>query len=448
MTTGSKRVLFISYLFPPVGGGGVQRSVKFAKYLPSAGWTPVVLTVKPISYYVYDATLLDEMPTTLHVERSGSLDPLRLSAILLGDARRSASKGQTSHPVYSSGSLMVKLYRRLRALLLFPDAQLAWIPFAYLKGLRMIHRLKPQVIYATISPFSSGVVAYLLSRRTGVPYVLDFRDGWTDDEYHSVPTRWHRKAHERLERVVVASAAGVAVYGNFLGERLSRRYGIAERVKEITNGFDPADLEQVTPTQRCGAQYRFVYSGTLFPHHAEAFCALLEGIQQLNPDHRAKIEFLFIGNVYQEALQEVQRRSLADTVSMLGYMPHSEAIAYLMSADASVLLVRAGDFASVTGKVFELLLANRPILAAVEPHGEAARILSQADAHRWIAHPSDSKEIARTIGEMIDAGFPRPPQQAASRFSRVEQAKQLAALLEQAHRHADAAVGVNAGPTS
>jgi glycosyltransferase involved in cell wall biosynthesis len=431
--SGERRVLFLAYMFPPTGGGGVQRSVKFVKYLPQAGWQPIVLTVKPISYYVYDRSLLEEIPPEVRIERSESLDPLRVSALLLGDARRSAASGRVQHDVYASGSRAVALYRRLRAYAFFPDTQVGWIPFAYARGVSIVKRERPSVIYSPGAPYSSAVAAHLLARRTGLPYVIDFRDGWTDDQYQHVPTRAHRAAHRALERRVVTGAAAVCVYGRWLGDRLAERYPeVADRIVEITNGFDPADMDGVVPAPRSEGRHRVVYTGSLFPHHREVLATVLAALRRLDARLLASLEVIFVGQVYDGAREEVEAAGLGDVVRFTGYLSHGEALAYLLSADASLLLVRAGDRASVTGKVFELLSARRPILAAVEPEGECARILRLAGADQWIAHPNDADSVARHLCRLASAGFPALESASVEQFSRVAQTRTLASVFDAA----------------
>ena len=276
----SRTVLFLAYMFPPLGGGGVQRSLKFVKYLPANGWNPVVLSVRPISYYVYDPQLLAEVPASVEVVRSHSLDPLRLSALVFRDGKRGALRERTQHAVFSEDSRIVRLYRALRRIAFFPDAQLGWIPFAFERGLRIIKTTRVRVIYSPAAPYSSAVTAYLLSKVTGLPYVIDFRDGWTDDAYHAPPTSLHRRAHRSLERLVVTNASAICVYGNWLGEKLAKRYPkVKNRITEITNGFDPSDFEEVDVAPKKSRRVRLVYSGSLYAHHRDVLTTVLKAIE-------------------------------------------------------------------------------------------------------------------------------------------------------------------------
>ena len=426
-----KTVLFLAYLFPPTGGGGVQRSLKFVKYLPQTGWQPIVISVRPISYYVYDSSLLKEVPSTVVIYRTHSLDPLRVSSILLGDARRATAPRQVSHPVYSSNSRLTRAYRAVRPFVLFPDAQWPWIPFVFWRGLKLIRKHRPSVIYSPTAPYSSAIAAYLLSAATGIPYVLDFRDGWTDDAYHHPPTRFHRMLHRKLEKRVVTRASHVCVYGRWLGERLASRYpSVANRITEITNGFDPEDATGSGSIAKAPGKRRIVYSGSLFSHHREVFNTALTAISQVPAEILKSLEVLVVGQAFEGAAEQVERLGLTTVVKLKGYLPHAEALAYLQSADATLLLVRRGDVASVTGKVFELMMVQAPIWALAEPSGECARILRMAGADAWLTAPDDVEGALTSLLGLFRAGFPRLTRSRVEVFSRVSQTQSLANVLD------------------
>lgn len=444
------KVLFLAYTFPPVGGIGVQRSLGFVKYLSRFGWSPTVVTVKPISYYVYDPSLLDELPPEVRVERTGSLDPLRVSAIALRDARRqrgaspapppvaetaAAPRGAVRHPFYHMNSPLVKAYRVVRNLAAFPDVQVGWLPFVISRGLSLIRRERPAVIYSPGVPYSSAVAAHLLSRMTGVPYVIDFHDGWTDDMYQRYPTRLHHRAHRWLEGRVVKDAAGVIVYGDWLGNRLAERYPrVRDRIVEITHGYDPASRDAVVAAPRTPGKWRVVYMGSMFERCAPNLRTLLEALRGLPGEVRERFEVIFVGQAYDGVADEVESAGLAHLFRFLGYLPHQEALGWLDSADAAVMFLMPGDRASVSGKVFELMMMGKPILALVEPEGECARILRKAELGRWVTAPTDVETLRHNLSELDALGFPPPREAKIDAFSRVRQAETLAAVLRASAR--------------
>ena len=147
--------------------------------------------------------------------------------------------------------------------MLFPDTCFAWIPFAFLKGYSLIKKHKIDAIVASVWPYSSAVVSYLLSKATGIPFILDFRDGWTDDPYLVRPTLLHKIAHRFLEKLVVSRANVVSVYGDYLRDRFAVRFPDV-RLEVLTNGYDPEDFVGIKPALKNEGLRRIVYSGSVY----------------------------------------------------------------------------------------------------------------------------------------------------------------------------------------
>ena len=169
-----KRVLIISYNFPPMGMGGVQRATKFAKYLPSFGWEPIILTVKDVDYFAKDYTLLKELSSDTKVIRTGSFDPLRLSYLLKSIMKKNKkSRGETYTP----------LKAKILSWLFFPDNKIGWIPFALSKGLKICKNEKIDLIFSTSPPPSLHLIGYFLKKLTGKVWLADFRDEWIGYQY-------------------------------------------------------------------------------------------------------------------------------------------------------------------------------------------------------------------------------------------------------------------------
>jgi glycosyltransferase involved in cell wall biosynthesis len=427
-------VLLISYLFPPVGGGGVQRNLKYVKYLPKFAWEPWVLTVRHINYYVYDSSLLEEVPQSGHIVRTESLDPQRLTAFVAPStsdvmARRRAFR----NPRVSTTSLPVRIYRKVNGIFAFPDPQVGWIPFAYRKGLQIIREQNIKAIVASMGPISSTLIAYLLWRRTGVPYLLDFRDGWTHDPYLPMASPAHRWAHHKLERLVLKHASAVTVYGEPLAVKLRASYpDMSTRVDVLPNGFDRSDLEGVTakPKER-NDEFRIVYSGSLNTLHEANFLAVLGALTALPERLRSQVKVLFVGQAYGGAQERVKAFGLGEQVRFIEYVPHAEVLAYLLSADASLLLIPPTDEVSITGKVFEYLMVGAPVLACVEPRGVCAALLRSTGFGDWIAAPLDEAAIAQAIIAMSSKRGFKPAHAAAEEYSRERNTAKLAGRLDQ-----------------
>ncbi len=423
-------------MFPPLGGAGVQRSLKYVKYLPQFSWKPFVLTVKRISYYVYDESLLAEVPPEANVIRTESLDPLRLGAFIFrgGEAGTfsKATEKAAHNRFLSQGSPAVQAYRRLRDFLAFPDAQLGWIPFAYRNALKTIAKHKIDVIVAHIGTLSSGVVAYMLSGKTDTPYLLDFSDGWTSDPYLARPTLLHKWGHEVLEKRIVGDANAITVYGEFLSRRFVERYPWLDgRIHVLLNGYDPEDFSDIIPKDRSPEAFRIVYMGSLYAHHETNLRVFVEALKSMPEELRRTLEVVFVGQVYTGAVEQVAAAELDVKIRFTGYVRHAEALSHLASADAGLLFVKPGDLSMVTGKVFEYVAMGIPILACVEPEGACAGVLRQAGRAHWITPPDDSKRLASTIVRLAEEGWPRPERSDVEQFNRRRNTERLAAILDQ-----------------
>ena len=425
-------VLLVTYLFPPIGGPGVQRNLKYVKYLPKFNWDPWVLTVKHINYHVYDSSLLSEVRDPHKVIRTGSLDPLRLTSFMAPSEQSVAGKQAVRNTRLSMTSLPVKAYRALRDFVTFPDPQIGWVPFAYFRGLKIIRQHNIKAIVGAMEPISDTLVAYLLSRKTGIPYLIDYRDSWTNDPYRPMPTRLHRWAHTKTEQVIVKHAAAITVFDECMRTELESSYPeVRGKVEVLPNGFDPADLDGVVPQpKRSGKPFRIVYSGSLYSHHEANLLPFLRALAAQPEEIRALIEVIFIGQAYSEAQQQIDASGLSDQVKILGYHPHSDALSYLMSADASLLFVEPNNLSAITGKVFEYLMIGGPILACIPPDGACAKLLRKSGFERYIVPPLSDRAIAQAIAELFRSQGAATSSDPVQHFSRLANTEKLARRLE------------------
>ena len=211
-------ILFISYYFPPMGGGGVQRILKSLKYWNYRKFDVSVLTVKPSYAYAGDPSLEKDIPVAVSVYKSGTVDPFRflflLKKFLPGSfpVRRSAVK--------ESGQSL----RRFSNFFLLPDSRIPWLPLA-LKQLGKIHRSHPvNLIVATMPPFTAGIIANCADRLWKIPYLLDFRDAWTRNPYLPSVSALHQAIQEKLEQRTIQAAAGYVFVNPRLGDYYQKKY--------------------------------------------------------------------------------------------------------------------------------------------------------------------------------------------------------------------------------
>ena len=250
-----RRALMITYFFPPIGGVGVQRTLTDATYLPLSGWTPVIVAARSAVYRVMDEEAAGRLPADLEVHRSFCYEPAHIRQLISRVARivaGSPSAPQDRAPASTndvrarSGGRLNAMWARAVRLLFFPDDQVLWIPFA-IRSAVGVHRRRPaRVVYSSSAPISAHVIAGLVKRMTGLPWVADFRDPWIDNAFAAPLPPFQRMLQKRIERWIVQTADRVVFATPGLLARYRDRYPAhADRFVVITNGYDATDRKSV-----------------------------------------------------------------------------------------------------------------------------------------------------------------------------------------------------------
>lgn len=366
-----KSVLIITYYFPPLGMGGVQRMTKFAKYLPRFGWKPIIVTVKDVVYYAKDQTLLDELKGR-EIHRTESLDPLRLIYLLRDRSPR--NKGEEST---SNSSSLEKLNDFLNQWLYLPDSKILWWPFALSKSIKIVKKGEIDVVLTSSPPHSSHLVGFFLKKFWNIPWVTDFRDNWTGRELDRSPTLVHRNLNRFLEQLTLRNSDKVISVSEFITQDLRRKSGGGNaKFITITNGYDPEDFIGGKKVQN--EKFTIVYCGTLCPvSDPKNFLAAMRMLIEENRDLRGSIRVLLVGSYYGIDLPSMMD-GLDDVVKLVGYVSHKESINYLLNSDLLLFLIAPWCTPGmIKGKLFEYLASRKPILALI-PEGEAAEIIRKS----------------------------------------------------------------------
>lgn len=429
-TAVQKRVLFISYAFPPTGGAGVQRATKFVKFLPSFGWQPTVLTVENPSVPVQDQHLLADISSTVTILRARTLEPgYGVKQQLVGQAR--------------SGTRFRRLIRSIAMSLLQPDPQILWNTAAYRTACRQLTSVQHDAILVTGPPFSSFLLGAKLKKKFGLPLVLDFRDEWALVNRHLEnhrPGPLSRLRQKRMRRLAMRSAdALIATTARSAGELASECLdaGQAENATCIYNGFDWDDLKELSSHQETSAPYsalQFVYTGTLWNlTDIGPFASALHRLAE--SERKRNIEFRIAGRCTDSQSQLVREvTNSACAIELAGYLPHKDALQLAATADVLVLTLadKPGAERVVPAKIFEYMALGKIILAIV-PAGETREILDDYPRSH-VFHPSDVAGIARWVeglrenDAILSTSLP-PTVEAVNQYSRSAQAEQLACVL-------------------
>jgi glycosyltransferase involved in cell wall biosynthesis len=410
-----RRVLMFAYYFPPLGGGGVQRTAKYVKYLPSEGFEPIVVTGSPRGFILRDASLSRDVPPGTVIRRARAL-PLQTAQWKLDGLLRRAG-------------LPTKLVNEA----LWPDGHVGWLPAAVLGGLRAIRDHHPDVLYSTSSPTTAHLAALIVHNLTGLPWVADFRDSWLfnplDPRTRSYPSL--TRASRALERNVVAEAS----YITFADETMEA-FGLAPddpRRVVICNGVDPDDLPPVPAKAAPNAddgRFRLSYVGSFYGSHdgAETFAAIRHLIERGELDPRT-FELRIVGHA------EVERAKIDSLpVSFTGYVSHEQALAEMAGASA-LLYSRPPEDRVLSGKIFEYLTSGRPVLSVAHPESLASGLVRELGAG-WCADVRDTGAVAGALREVLAdwrrgaiAIDPGVRDEVVRRFSRRKLAGELADVL-------------------
>lgn len=427
-----KRVLFVTYYFPPAGGPGVQRSLKFVKYLPKYGWRATVLTVDPefAAYPNFDPGLSGEIPDEASVLRTNARDPYAAYARMMGVQKKDAvGVGFLSR---QKTGFRERLARWIRANLFLPDARVGWVRYAIREARQEVERQTYDAIYSSGPPHSTHLIARELRHRTGLPWILDLRDAWPPDSFaHLLPMSAFARRLDARKRTASFDAADLLVA---VSESLCRDAAAQTPtpVEIIPNGFDEEDFSLVEPIEN--EVFTIVYVGNISADQNPT--ALWHVIKQRNtvgaePEMRVR----FVGNVAREVLGAVEQAGLRRHVDFIPYVEHGEAIRHMCGAELLLLSINRvpNPAGIVTGKLYEYLASGRPILCFSPVDGDATGIVDATGAGDSFRY-EDADGVARMLVRHHEAwknGHPilgSNPERSAP-FSRELQTKRLAALL-------------------
>lgn len=399
-----RRVLCVFYYFPPSGGPGVQRGLKFIRYLPQFGWEPIVLTVPANAHFpVRDESLCNEIPPDLVVRRTRCPEFYGAYRLLTGQSR-AAALDITTH-VSGEERGMRRLLRWLRGALFLPDGRAAWAPFATATGAKMVRELGADLIFSSGPPFTCHLIGRTLKRRTRRPWVADYRDPWTQATFYPARPGFARRRDLALEATCIREADRNIVVGRTMAAEFRQRYGdlAPERFDVIPNGYDEADFAAAPyqPPERL----QITHSGSVFAARSpQAFLGALAQLLAEEPEFAAQMRLTFAGRLDQRLQQQLSSKPFAAVTELPGYLPHAESIRLLRRSSLLLLLIGmdAQARSMVTGKLFEYLASGVPILALGPRDGEAARLLRETGAG-WVHEPHESDAIRARLREIRQA---------------------------------------------
>lgn len=422
-----KKVLIITYYWPPSGGAGVQRWLKFAKYLPEFGWQPVILTVDPryASYPQRDESLAKEIGPDCLVYTTKSFELYNLYKLISG--KKEVPYGGFANE--SKESFLQKVSKFLRGNFLLPDPRKGWNKYALKKAEELIREFNIETVVTTSPPHSTQLIGLSLKKRLNIRWIADLRDPWTDIYYyhqfkHTALARWVDKNYER--QVIEKSDVIVSVSDDvkrIFAEK--SRLPIAEKTVVIPNGYDEEDfkLKDIPVEDR----KIITYTGTI----SEAYDVdkLLDALVRLDEKLKAQLQIRFVGKI--PITVEQRFRDTGLDIELVGYVDHHKSIEYLLRSDLLLLVIPkvANNKGILTGKFFEYMASQKPILAIGPVDGDLAKIILDTNCGRIFDY-SDSEGMIRFVQNIFDPEITMVKPESTGRYSRRELTHRIAGLFD------------------
>lgn len=435
----SRPLLFIAHGFPPASGSGPNRALAFARYLPEHDWQPIVLTTG--AAWAANPDPSTHIPPGVRVVRTRSLErpPGRPPLAQPVDTVSAASTG--------SASLGRRLKSHAAHALRFPDAQVGWLPFAVAGGFRAIRQRQVQVIYSTAAPFTGHLVGLILHRMTRLPWVAELRDGWYRWNQAIFPDYpfWRHPLESRLEGAAVRGAQKLILVTDAMADAFRRQYSdlAPGHFAVVPNGYDPRLQDEPLPDAQVDSKsFVVLHTGALY--HGRGIEAFLDAAGRLaleNAQFRERFTLRLAGTLDEGARGEIARQishyGAALRVTYDGYLDHRAILAAQRDASLLLLIVNTtpGAEATVPGKLFEYLVARRPVLAIVPPDATAADIIRRARAG-WVAPahdvPSIQAHLAEAFAAVLENAPFEPDAEEVARYDRRSLTAHLARILDDA----------------
>jgi glycosyltransferase involved in cell wall biosynthesis len=406
----SARVLMVAYHYPPcTGSSGIQRTLTFSRYLPDLGWDPIVLSASPRAYETTAPDQLKDIPKNVPVHRAFALDTKRHLSIL----------------------------GRYPGFLALPDRWALWALGAVRTGMRLVRKYRPAAIWTTYPIATAHLIGSRLHRRTGIPWIADFRDSMTEEGYPPDPRQFaafrkiERSAMEHASKLVFTTPGAVRMY--------RERYPTvpADRFVVLPNGYDEASFADAEENleRKPSARTTLVHSGILYPSERDPrqFFDALQELKRTGAASSSNLRIILRASGHEETHKaEIEKRGIEDLVSLEPQIPYRDALREMLAADGLLLFQASNCNHQVPAKVYEYFRACRPIFAMTDARGDTASVLRDAGIDT-IVPLDDANAIAKGLtaflAQVRNGTAPLVPEADVERHSRRGRTEELAGLL-------------------
>jgi glycosyltransferase involved in cell wall biosynthesis len=417
-----KKVLVITYYWPPSGGSGVQRWLKFVKYFRDFGIEPVILTVDPAyaTFPAQDYSLEKEIPLGVEIIKTKASGPFGLYKKIRGKKIPQSGFAGEAKP-----NFLERIMRFIRGNFFIPDARIGWNKFAIKAALEIIQKYQIDCVITTSPPHSTQLIGLELKKKFNIQWISDLRDPWTDIYYNKelFRTLWAKKRDSKFETLCLKHADQLVVVSDSIARLFEKKNPIvSSKISVIPNGFDESDFENA---ETLNTEINYIsYIGNLGPNYPiEAFLIEFRIFVKNQPNWKLR----FVGNVFEEVKTSIKNLNILDYVEFIPYVEHAKAIEFMLNSKALLLIIpnTKENEGILTGKIFEYMASKKPIIFIGPEKGNAAMILkntSIVSINSYNQMTSLEEFFKTPIGSINETEI--------QKFSRKELTKAMVALID------------------
>ncbi|CDF79135.1 putative glycosyltransferase (GT4) [Formosa agariphila KMM 3901] len=394
-----KNVLIVTYYWPPAGGPGVQRWLKFVKYLPEFNINPIVYIPENANYPLLDQSLIHEISPDITILKSPISEPYKFARLLSGKKANTISKGIITETGKQSKMEQLMLY--IRGNFFIPDARKSWVKpsVALLNNYITEHNI--ETVITTGPPHSLHLIGLKLKKHLNIKWIADFRDPWTTIGYHKELklTKSSQAKHKQLESEVLNSADAVIVTSNPTKTEFEAL--TSKPIHVITNGYDTVKTEAITIDEK----FTLAHIGSLLSkRNPKVLWRVLSDLVKARTEFAQDFQLNIIGSIGEDVLQSIEKSGLSTYVNNVGYVSHEEAIKYQKQSQILLLIEIDSEDTKciIPGKLFEYMVSNRPILAMGPEDSDVETIIKNTNTGQYFLY-NDYNGLKKEILKYYEA---------------------------------------------
>ncbi len=415
-----KKVLIVTYHWPPMGGGGVQRWLKMVKYIREFGWEPIIFTAEDAEVSLSDPELLKELPDNIETHKVPIWEPFDLYKKVIGKGKNEKIQPGLLNESDRKG-WKNELILWVRGNVFIPDAKMFWIKPSVNYLSNYLKENKVDAIISSGPPHTTHMIANKMKKKFNIPWLADFRDPWTFVDYYDQLkiSKWADRKHHSLERAVLSNADKTVTVTWSWAEDFNKK-----KIKEVgvvTNGYDPKDFLKATGD--VPGKFGITHIGSMNKdRNPEILWPVLQKLANSLVGFKELLEIRLIGPVDFQIFKSIEENGLNDHLRHTSYKGHKEVIVDLLDSALQLLPINntANLMGVVPGKLFEYIGSRRPILCIGTKKGDAARIIKETNSGEVFDYneSSELEEYLRTAFKEFQAGTLKSSGTDYTRFSR------------------------------